>query len=267
MTISFNNLGNLGRLGNQMFQYASLKGIAANHGYDFVLPPKNFFGKNDLNVRGSDTNIYELFSLDKKNNIEITENQIFHERFFNFDKLFYDNCPDNIDLYGYFQSQKYFKNIEYEIKEDFRIPEHLMNQCKNFFDDFFDSEVISLHIRRGDYLKYSQHPIQTIEYYEESLKKLPKDIPVIIFSNDSEWCKTQDIFKPDKFFISENNSTEFDLGLMTLCSYHIIANSSFSWWGSWLSNSKKTIAPKKWFGGDNIHYDVSDLYLEEWIVI
>ena len=267
MTLSFNNLGNLGRLGNQMFQYASLKGISHNHGFEFVIPPKEIFGQQDINVKKSDTNIYDLFSLHKKNNIGLTNNQVFQERFYHFDKLFYDTCPDNIDLYGYFQSLKYFKNIEDQIKIDFKIPDTLINECKEFFDSAFDSEVISLHIRRGDYLNLPHHPIQTIEYYEQSLNQLPQDIPVIIFSSDDDWCKSQKLFEPDRFFISENNTTEFDLGLMTLCSYHIIANSSFSWWGSWLSNSKKTIAPKNWFGGENIHYNVSDLYLDDWVII
>jgi hypothetical protein len=265
--LSFNNLGNLGRLGNQMFQFAALKGVARNRGLEFVIPPREVFGRYDQNVKSSDTNVYDLFFLDKKNKIGLVEQQVFQERFFHFDESFYYNCPDNTDLYGYFQSPKYFSAIEDEIKEDFKIPESIMQDCDNFFKTTFDSEVISLHIRRGDYLKYEQHPIQSLDYYQSALSQLPSNLPVIIFSSDVEWCRQQEMFEPDRFFISENNATEFDLGLMTLCSYHIIANSSFSWWGSWLSESKKTIAPKNWFAGGYSHYDVSDLFLKDWLVL
>lgn len=267
MTISFNNLGNLGRLGNQMFQYASLKGISLNRGFDFCVPPKDVFGSYDANVRSSDTNIYDLFRLHEKNKVGLTNNPVFQERFFHFDEDLFNSCADNTDLHGYYQTPKYFENIKDQIKEDFKFPKQLYDDCKSFFDSTFDSEVIALHIRRGDYLKYPHHPIQTLEYYSAGLDQLPKDIPVIIFSSDDDWCKIQELFQPDRFLMSENNTTEFDLCLMSLCSYHIIANSSFSWWGSWLSNSKKTIAPKNWFGGDYSHYNLNDLYLKEWVLL
>jgi hypothetical protein len=265
--ITFNNLGNLGRLGNQMFQYASLKGISANRGFDFCIPSKESFGSYDLLVRNSDANIYDLFNLDKKNLIGVNNNPIIHEKFFHFDEDLFNNCPDNIDLHGYYQSQKYFEKIEKEIREDFKFSDSLLGECKLFFESSFDSEVISLHIRRGDYLNLSHHPVQTLEYYEQSLNQLPQDIPVIIFSNDYDWCKNQKLFEPDRFLMSENNSTEVDFCLMTLCNYHIIANSSFSWWGSWLSESKKTIAPKNWFADTHINYNVQDLYLDGWVIL
>jgi hypothetical protein len=265
--LSFNNLGNLGRIGNQMFQYASLKGIAHNRGFEFSIPPKEIFGIYDINVKNSDSNIYNLFNLDVKNTIKLTENTTFNERFFHYDDLLFNTCPDNIDLCGYFQNPKYFENIKDEIIKDFKFPDELKSECMQFFDNNFDGDAISLHIRRGDYLKYSQHPVQTLEYYEKSLSLLPENVPVIIFSSDDLWCKEQDLFQSDRFFISENNTTEFDLCLMHLCNYHIIANSSFSWWGSWLSNSKKTIAPKNWFSGSNSNYKVEGLYLKDWVIL
>jgi len=265
--IGFNNLGNLGRLGNQMFQYASLKGIAANRELDFCIPPKEFFGSYDTLVRNSDTSIYDLFKLDEKNIIDVNKNPTIHEKFFHFDEDLFNNCPDNVDLHGYYQSPKYFEKIEKDIREDFKFPDELYEECKNFFDSSFDSEVISLHIRRGDYLNHAHHPVQTLEYYEKALNELPQDIPVIIFSSDDDWCKTQKLFESDRFLMSENNSTEFDFCLMTLCNYHIIANSSFSWWASWLSQSKKTVAPKNWFASTHSNYNVQDLYLEEWVIL
>ena len=118
--ISFNNLGNLGRLANQMFQYASLKGIAKHRGYDFYIPPRNVFGQKDTNVRNSDVIIYDVFDLEKNNNIGLLRNTTLMERTHTFDEELFVNCPDNVDLFGYYQTEKYFRHIEKEIREDFK---------------------------------------------------------------------------------------------------------------------------------------------------
>ena len=248
--ITINRLGNLGRLANQMFQYASLKGIAKNRGYSFSIPPRELFGQHDDNVRKSDVILYDVFpKVEKNNDICLQEANILWERRHDFDEELFVNCPDDIDLVGYFQTEKYFKHIEDEIREDFTFDEELLGVCKSFIDENFDSDVISLHIRRGDYVVNPNHPTQTMEYYEEALSKLP-DLPVIVFSDDPSWCKEQSLFSGDRFVISEENATDADLCLMSLCSYHIIANSSFSWWGAWLAKSNKVIAPKNWFSGE-----------------
>jgi hypothetical protein len=265
--ISFNNLGNLGRLGNQMFQYASLRGIAANREYDFCIPPKNVFGVRDSNVKNSDTNIHTSFELEKYNQ-SISNNQIIQESGFHFDENIFNTCEDNVDLYGYFQSEKYFKNIEEDIRKDFTFNSEIVDACKQFIEEIVGGkEIISLHIRRDDYLNLqSFHPTPPIEYYEKALDKLP-DVPVIIFSDSIEWASEQSLFDSDKFYISEENTADFDMCLMSMCKYHIIANSSFSWWGSWLAKSEHTIAPKTWFGPSLSHHDTSDLYCPGWEVL
>jgi len=264
--ISFNNLGNLGRLANQMFQYASLKGISKNRGYDFCIPPKESFGRNDLNVKNSDVTLYDCFELSNLNQ-DIVINSIVQESGFHFDENIFHNCPDNVDLLGYFQSEKYFKNIENEIRKDFSFKDDLRETCDSFIkENFVYRDVISLHIRRGDYVSNPNHPVQSLEYYKKALEQLP-DLPVIVFSDDYMWCKKQEIFSSDRFTISEDNSTDADLCLMSLCKYHVLANSSFSWWGAWLSESEKVIAPQNWFGGDCAKNDTKDLYLPNWIVL
>jgi hypothetical protein len=262
--ISFNNLGNLGRLGNQMFQYASLRGIAANNGVDFCIPPENFFGVSDPNVKKSPDNIHNIFRLNQYNQ-GLPNNKIVKESGYHFDEELFNNCGDNVDLYGYFQSEKYFKHIEDEIRKDFSFPEEFVSYCSKFFHDIDSSgEIISLHVRRGDYLQLeTYHPIQPMEYYEEALKKFPNE-RVLIFSDDPDWCLNQKLFDSDRFLISVASGTHFDMCLMALCKYHIIANSSFSWWGAWLANSKKVIAPKIWFGSSLIDHDTSDLYCDGW---
>lgn len=264
--ITFNYLGNLGRLGNQMFQYASLRGIAANRGFDFSIPPERVFGEIDPNVKNSDTSIYTTFNLGKYNKIN---NSILYERIeestYHFDENIFNNCPDNVDLYGYFQTEKYFKHIEDEIRKDFTFSEELIKDCSDFIDGIdVDRKVISLHIRRGDYLNLqSFHPTLPMEYYEQALKEFP-ELPVLVFSDDPEWCLNQPLFDSDRFLISELNTADFDMCIMSMCKYHIMANSSFSWWASWLSQSENVIAPKVWFGPSLSHKNTSDLYCNGW---
>ena len=261
--ISFNNLGNLGRLANQMFQYASLKGIAKNRGYDFAIPPREVFGSRDGNVRNSDIILYDLFDLESNNKISLIQQPTIQERVHHFDKELFDRCPDNVDLQGYFQTEKYFKHIEDEIRKDFTFKEELLELCKSFITE----DTISLHIRRGDYVYNPNHPTQDASYYEAALAKLPEDIPIIVFSDDPAWCDEQSMFEDDRFMIAEGNSTDCDLCLMSLCKYHIIANSSYSWWGAWLADSKQVIAPKNWFGGECVNKETRDMYCEGWITL
>jgi hypothetical protein len=262
--ITFNKLGNLGRLGNQMFQYASLLGISKQHGYEYAIPPKEIFGTNDEKVKDDiDDTIYDVFNIDPKNK-GISSFPVLMEKNHSFDSNLFEKCPDNIDLMGYFQTSKYFENVEEEIRKEFQFAKEIKEVCEKCLPS---DECISLHIRRGDYAKLQDyHILLDEEYYKKSLEHFSDDLPVIIFSDDPEWCHLQNIFSSDRFIISENNKTGIDLCLMAMCKYHIIANSSLSWWGSYLSDSKKTIAPKKWFN-EKLGYDCSDKYLKKWIVI
>lgn len=267
--ISLNNIGNYGRLGNQMFQYASLKGIARKHGYSFCIPPKDSFGTIDQKVRDANCDIYDVFGLDKNNIINVTNNTKLKESTINFDENLFETCPDNVDLDGYFQSEKYFKHIEDEIRQDFTFDSQLLEDANRFLDESYPNQyVISLHIRRTDYSEFpNHHPICSLEYYEKALSALPKECPVIIFTDDEKWCEQQNIFDEDRFIISQGNTAEFDLCLMTCCDFHIIANSSFSWWGAWLSKSKDVISPMRWFGSALSECKLEDRVLDTWILL
>jgi hypothetical protein len=190
------------------------------------------------------------------------------ESTFGLDEELWNKCRDNISLYGYFQTEKYFKHIEDDIRKAFTFADEIWHPCEESFkENFGNTEVIAIHLRRGDYLKYPHHPVQSLEYYFEGLSHMPDDIPVMVFSDGIEWCKEQEIFQGDRFIFAEGNNTGVDLCLQSFCSYHIIANSSFSWWGSWLAKSKKTVAPSIWFAGPDASKDLSDLHLPDWIVI
>ena len=126
---------------------------------------------------------------------------------------------------------------------------------------------ISLHVRRTDYTTNPNHTALSLEYYQKALSAFPTG-QVLVFSDDPKWCFEQNIFKDDRFLISENTNQYVDMCLMTLCKRHIIANSSFSWWGAWLAKSEHVIAPKGWFeGSNNSHLDTKDLIPKEWELI
>ncbi|MCJ7649978.1 MAG: alpha-1,2-fucosyltransferase [Candidatus Lokiarchaeota archaeon] len=257
--IGFNHIGSLGRLGNQMFQYAALRGIAKTKGYEFCIPESNF--KNEW----EDHQLFEAFTLLNLKNRKTGRVGVYPETQYNYSKKYVDECPDNINLSGYFQTEKYFSHIADSIREDFTFKSEILNPCKEAFD--FD-EVISLHVRRTDYVKKSvDHPPCSLEYYEEALSKFDSNLPVLIFSDDINWCKDQNLFKPDKFMISESKWNLVDMCLMSMCSHHIIANSSFSWWGAWLSDSDNVIAPSRWFGdnGYTANHNTEDIIPDRWV--
>ena len=151
--ISFNNIGNLGRLANQMFQYASLKGIARNRGFEYTIPPEDVFGQNDPLVKTSPLSIYNVFENISKNKIEIVRNPMLQERMHEFDEELFRSCPDNVDLFGYFQSPKYFNHIKDEIKNDFKFTNEVESLCDEMYESISGKKIVSLHIRRTDYLK------------------------------------------------------------------------------------------------------------------
>ncbi len=262
--LAFNHLGHLGRLGNQMFQYASLRGIAARRGYDFGIPPSKFEDE------WRSHQLFEVFDLPHlpRQNVKYLDGgnaPVAQEKFFHFDQLLFDQCPNDISLFGFFQSEKYFKHIEESIKEDFTFREHILEPCKDIAEGF--ENPVSLHVRRTDYLtNNANHHNLDLSYYEEALKHFD-DRQVIVFSDDPEWCKEQSLFSDDRFFVSESEDNKIDLCLMTFCTSHIIANSSFSWWGAWLANSQKVIAPSKWFGPNNADKETKDLIPETWTII
>lgn len=256
--IGFNHLGRHGRLGNQMFQYAGLRGIAAEHGYDFCIPP------SDFQDQWTDHQLFECFKLTGLTNIGVCPGPYVQEEHFHFDKNLFDKMPDGHNVYGYLQSEKWFKHIESEIREDFEFKNNIKEPCQEMIGSV--DRPVALHVRRGDYItNCDNHPPCTKDYYDRALSHFDSDRTVVVFSDDPAWCNEQ--FVEDRFLISEGGDNVADLCMMSLCHDFIIANSSFSWWGSWLStNSDKTIiAPNRWFGdGYTKDHDTSDLYCPNW---
>jgi len=267
MTIGFNALGRMGRLCNQMFQYASLKGLATKIGTDIIIPyyPDAMDDGIGNMLR---TELFDSFNLNVK--LGLLNNghaPVVQERFFHFDEELFNNCPDHVSLQGYFQTEKYFKHIESEIREDFAFKNEVLSPCKDMVESV--ENPIALHIRRGDYVKNSDnHPVCSMEYYKAALDHFDSDRNVIVFSDDPMWCHDEGTFADDRFIISENEDNRVDLCLMSLCNDFIIANSTYSWWGAWLSSNKdkKVIAPSQWFGtvGYTKDHNTKDVTPDDW---
>jgi hypothetical protein len=262
--IGFNLLGKLGKLGNQMFQYAALKGIAENHQYQICIPiseNKNEWTDHQLNSAFKMSTLNQLnYQLIDSRRTTVAENS------FAFDENLFSNCPDWVTLQGYFQSEKYFKHIRNQLLIDFEFHDNIIETSKEVISNW--KEPVALHVRRTDYVTNPNHTVLSLDYYRESLKHFDDNREVIIFSDDPEWCLEQELFESDRFMVSQSDNAYLDLCLMTLCSAHIIANSSFSWWGAWLSNSEKIIAPSGWFkGSNNEHIDTKDIIPKNWTII
>lgn len=263
--IGHNHLGKNGRFGNQMFQYAATKGIAAARGYEFTIPDGPRTDEEFIDEE-QQHKLFMAFKMPGLKNIGLLEAGYTQESSFRYDEELVKHCSDNINLYGYFQSEKYFLHVEEELRKDFEFRDEVKKLCENIWKqivvDEGHSEAISLHIRRTDHLiKPTFHPVLPISYYEEALAKLPKDIPVFIFTDDPAWAFRHDFFSSDRFFISESDNIH-DMCLMSMCNYNIIANSTFSWWGAWLSRHNNVIGPKLWFGPDG--EDPTDIFIDRW---
>ena len=275
--LGFNGLGNNGRLGNQMFQYAALKGIAAHHDYGYTIPPSDIETIDNYGI-------HECFRLTNVGGHNIgfhPSKQYVQEGQFHFNEELFERCPDNVNLYGFFQTDKYFRHIEDEIRQDFEFKKGYLEPCQEMIESVSERPIF-LHVRRGDpnladkrgfkwaYVNLQdQHPVQPLEYYEKALKEFPEDVPVIVFSDSIEWCKEQEFFAPDRFMFSESTDTHedgalvpfVDLCLMTLCNGGITANSSLSWWGAFLQKdrTRKIVSPQMWFGPAYDMHDTKDL--------
>ena len=276
--IGYNALGLFGRLGNQMFQYASLKGIARNRKYEYCFPPLGGAAEwnnveqyyQEIREGKAGHILLQPFTMESNSQLNLQyidkSRPVVQEKTFAFDEEIFNTCPDWVDIRGFFQTEKYFKHIRDEIKKDFTFRDEIINPCKEMVSGIDDP--ISLHIRRTDYITNSNHSTLELDYYESALSNFDSDATILVFSDDPDWCNQQELFSDDRFMIAEGNSGYVDMCLMSLCSGHIIANSSFSWWGAWLSDSKQVIAPSQWFtGSNNDSKDTKDIYCDGWKVI
>jgi hypothetical protein len=165
--------------------------------------------------------------------------------------------PDSATMVGYWQTEKYFKNVENKVRLLFKFPDSGPRMPYH----------IAVHVRRQDYVNLQHfHGMPGVDYYREGVARIRKavgaNLQVLVFSDDIEWCRSN--FPKEFQMVSGKNKYE-DLKLMSECDYHVIANSSFSWWGAWLGGQRMVIAPKQWFSDASIDY--SDVVPERWVKI
>lgn len=261
-----------------MFQYAAGKALAEFHGVEFKIDISGFkeykehgyfldklaisapaAGEDEiapfLKYKPPSGRILKL-GLEKFDFLIPYKNKkIFFEPYFNFNRRFF-KLPSNIYLSGYFQSEKYFKNIEAVIRKEFVLKEETSEVYKILADDVNGVNSVSIHFRRGDYItnqglnKVFGTP--SLDYYYAAVKKIAettKDPRFFIFSNDIEWVKNNfKIAFPVTYILGPSIKNYEEISLMSKCRHNIIANSSFSWWGAWLNNhsDKIVIAPARW---------------------
>ena len=179
-------------------------------------------------------------------------------------------------LHGYWQSEKYFLSHSKKLREDFSFINRLDDENASLLAKIQDCNAVSIHVRRGDYIHnpkaFATHGVCTLDYYRSAIELLESQITepkFFIFTDDACWVRRELVpLYSDMSVINLNFGRDSykDMQLMSSCSHHIIANSSFSWWGAWLnlSPTKTVIAPKKWFAKDKLS---KDLLPENWIKI
>ena len=189
---------------------------------------------------------------------------------------------DNIYLEGYWQSEKYFPDAAETLKKEFGLESvrenqpngcGLSNQAEKRLQEIEQTQAVSIHVRRGDYLLPQNQAlfggICTEHYYEKAMKTIADshpDVTFYLFTNDSEWAKGW-LEKPYRIKLVEwAGAKDYELlTLMSRCKHNILANSSFSWWASYLNENpdKMVIAPDKWLNG----WDCSDIYRKDMTII
>lgn len=283
-----------GGMGNQLFQYAIGRQLAEKHRTTLLMdthflldrrPRKDFvFRDYDLGI----FNIQENFATPKISNtygehrpavikamqkiIRKRKLEYIAEKGFAFDERV-AQAPDNCYLAGFWQSEKYFKDIEAIIRKEFSLKIESSPQVLAFKKQLLNDNAVCLHVRRTDFVNNPAHGTMNNDYYlaaESIILQQHPNVTVYVFSDDIEWCKANLQLKSPMVFVENDLAGEKASGhfsLMWSCNHFIIPNSSFSWWAAWLGThpQKIVVAPRKWFLSGNL--DTSDLLPESWIKI
>jgi len=251
MMLTFSELGKYGRLGNQMFQIASTIGLATRHGYSFGFP---YWMNYDHLTRFGSSESIDIQSY-FKNPLPKQEEKYYQNFPINWGYHNYNTLPDNLNLMGHMQSEKYFEHCKDTIRHYFEFKHDIALMPDN---------AVALHVRRGDYDNL-YHPCQGLDYYEKALSYMPTNAPIFVFSDEPE--KARELLGEGKTYITGNHYMT-DLQIMTKCTHFILSNSTLCWWGWWLSKQNGVVvAPLNWFGKKYTQITAEDIYTEKMILI
>ncbi|WP_165020339.1 alpha-1,2-fucosyltransferase [Dysgonomonas sp. ZJ279] len=284
-----------GGLGNQMFQYAAAKGLAkrlnTSVAIDLYALEKKTQTTNRLYALDI-FNIDEKITSSLKTKLFVKARPFIQKHYPFFQKLGFfsdrwailyepkfETLGGNIFMSGYFQSERYFKETEEDIRRDFTFRYPLDGKNLELSEEIKNTNSVAVHIRRGDYVtdKSAVNNFVTCDkgYYEKAIEIIRTKVvnPVFyIFSEDFDWVKENLSFGDAPIHYVRGNSgnkSYIDLQLMSLCKHNIIANSTFSWWAAWLNNNsdKIVIAPDKWYADENKNELLDEFYPKGWIKI
>lgn len=266
--LTMSSIGYNGRLGNQMFQLACLISLSEKTGIPFFLPEENFTTNNEHGYNDG-SQLRDCFNLPDawfkpKNLIRENINYHYKEPHFHFTEEIF-KLPSGTDIWGYFQSERYFSGCSGRIRKIFDFKDPIKEEASKIIDGLMISEnYICAHIRRGDYLNQSwNHPVLSEQYYIESAKEIGGK--VFFFSDDPDWCKAEISTRIEGSEVVDVKNPFVSLCAMSRFKKFIIGNSSFSWWAAWLADKPSVvIAPSIWFGTKLFH-ETKDVYCEGWI--
>jgi hypothetical protein len=287
----------VGGLGNQMFQYAVARAVAYRTNVPLKLDATAFVKDEVRSYRLGCFNIVEDFATEtdmrclrrprRRQVVDFVAYQvrthlspwyrrkIIEERAFSFDSRVLKIAGD-VYLAGYWQSEKYFADVAELIRQEFTLKSGPDEVNRQVLDEIEVTNSVSLHIRRGDYVSdpdtHRIHGVIGLDYYSRAIDYVAARTThphFFVFSDDIAWAKENLRLSFPLSFIDHNgeDSEYEDLRLMCHCKHHIIANSSFSWWGAWLDANpdKNVVSPEKWFNDPSL--DTRHLIPESWTKI
>lgn len=281
----------VGGLGNQMFQYAAGRAVAVRNHSPLVLD-LSWFGtdperqyalapfKINARIRRRESHGSEkprwlerlAERVHRKLNLPSQGVRVFSEKSFRYDAgIEVVSAP--VTLNGYFQSERYFSTIQPLISEEFTLQHEPKNATNELLGLIHASDAICVHIRRGDYIANASanayHGTCSLNYYDDGLAKVSAGLRnprCFVFSDDPQWVRENFKISMPMTLVDIHGTQEAheDLRLMRECRHFVIANSSLSWWGAWLSakEGKRVVAPKVWF--KNSENDTGDLIPSDW---
>lgn len=287
----------IGGLGNQMFQYAAGRALAIARGLPLRLDVAGFDGyglhqgfelQRVFNCQAAIASAVELRSVLGWRAAPILKRVLARPDFaglrgaaFIVEPHFHywpgiRNVPATAYLQGYWQSEKYFADAAVDLRTDFTFPQPLTESNAAWVERIGRCVAVSLHVRRGDYVSDPKTQVVlgscSSDYYRSALRYIAERVATpefFVFSDDIAWARDNlDISFPCHY-IDHNRGAESynDMRLMSLCRHHILANSSFSWWGAWLNSraGKIVVAPERWFAEGERRVD--DLVPQEWVTL
>jgi hypothetical protein len=275
-----------GGLGNILFQYAVGRHLAIKTNTTLrlnvihymkkldpfaikIIRPLQDFGFTEILYRPP---IYKKILCRYGLYLPAADKKFYHEKGWGFDPKVLE-INDGVYLDGFFQSEKYFKDIEPTIRKDLLLKEPSFSQEALIYKEkIVNSNSVGIHIRRGDYLHSQLHNICDLNYYAKAIEYIKErltDPSFFVFSDDIAWC-LKNIKLDNNYFIRLPDSKRHfisDFWLLSLCKHTIIPNSTFSWWAAWLNANpdKIVVVPHRWFADETLNAKaLQDTIPEKW---